>query len=159
VLKEYYSTREGVNINRKELEITYVKEATEDLICKIAQSGNRHWWIYHKNSFSGANTANSVAKDTKQKVEIDPLDFIKEEDLFKNPELMLWKVVKNSFDAREEITGHRLSKGDVIKIGRVRFKIKDITTPTYRKIEQKQKQMSKIYLQKIKMEMQALLQG
>lgn len=35
--------------------------------------------------------------------EIDPLDFIKEEDLFKNPELMLWKVVKNSYDIREDI--------------------------------------------------------
>jgi hypothetical protein len=28
-------------------------------------------------------------------------------------------------------------KGDVVKIGRVRFKIRDIQSPTYRKIEQK----------------------
>ena len=33
----------------------------------------------------------------------DPLDYIKEEDLFKNPELMLWKVVKDSYEAREDI--------------------------------------------------------
>lgn len=33
----------------------------------------------------------------------DPLDYIKEEDLFKNPERMLWKVVKYSYDAREQI--------------------------------------------------------
>lgn len=58
---------------------------------------------------------------------------------------MLWKVVKDSFDAREDIQGHRLQKGDVIKIGRVRFKIKDITSPTYKKVEQKQKQLMKIY--------------
>ena len=63
------------------------------------------------------------------------MDYIKEEDLFKNPELMLWKVVKDSYDAKEEINGHRLTKGDVIKIGRVRFKIRDIETPSYKKIE------------------------
>lgn len=70
---------------------------------------------------------------------------------------MLWKVVKDSFDPREEIHGHRLHKGDVVKIGRVRFKIKDITSPTYRKMEQKQKQQIKIYTQQVKREMQALL--
>jgi len=67
-----------------------------------------------------------VAKDTKFIKEADPLDFINEEDLFKNPERMLWKVVKDSFDAREAINGHHLMKGDVVKIGRVRFKIRDI---------------------------------
>jgi hypothetical protein len=73
------------------------------------------------------------------------LDYIKEEDLFKNPELMLWKVVKDSYDPREDIQGHRLHKGDVIKIGRVRFKIREITSPTYKKVEHKQKQLKKIY--------------
>ena len=48
---------------------------------------------------------------------------------------MLWKVVKYSYDAREEIKGHRLMKGDVVKIGRVRFKVRDIQSPTYRKVE------------------------
>lgn len=95
--------------------------------------------------YSGANNAGKVAKDMKVRKEIDPEDFIKEEDLFKNPELMLWKVVKNSYDIREDIKGHRLQQGDVIKIGRVRFKIKDITSPTYKKVEQKQKQLMKIY--------------
>lgn len=67
-----------------------------------------------------------MAKDTKQEKVSDPLDYIKEEDLFKNPERMLWKVVKASFEPREEIKGHRLLKGDVVKIGRVRFKIREI---------------------------------
>ena len=70
-------------------------------------------------------------------IEADALDYIKEEDLFKNPERMLWKVVKYCYDAREEIKGHRLMKGDVIKIGRVRFKVREIMSPTYKKIEQK----------------------
>jgi hypothetical protein len=90
--------------------------------------------------------------------EDDPLDYIKEEDLFKNPEHMLWKVVKASFDGREEIQGHRLSKGDVVKIGRVRFKIREIVSPTYKLIEQKQKQLMKIYQQRVKKEFQTLLQ-
>ena len=58
---------------------------------------------------------------------------------------MLWKVVKDSYDPKEEINGHRLTKGDVIKIGRVRFKVRDIESPSYKKIESKQKQQMKIY--------------
>lgn len=50
---------------------------------------------------------------------------------------MLWKVVKDSYEPREEITGYRLTKGDVIKIGRVRFKVREIETPAYKKVEQK----------------------
>ena len=101
-----------------------------------------------------------MAKDTKVKQleaaeqEADPLDYIKEEDLFKNPERMLWKVVRHAYDAREDIKGHRLMKGDVIKIGRVRFKVREIVSPTYKKLEQKQKQQTKIYQQKVKKEMQ-----
>ncbi len=104
-----------------------------------------------------------MAKDTKLKellkadLEPDALDYIKEEDLFKNPERMLWKVVRHSYDAREDIKGHRLMKGDVIKIGRVRFKVREIVSPTYKKLEQKQKQQTKIYQQKIKKEMQHVL--
>lgn len=52
---------------------------------------------------------------------------------------MLWKVVKYAYDANEGIKGHRLTKGDVIKIGRVRFKIRDIQSPAYKKLEQKHK--------------------
>lgn len=67
------------------------------------------------------------------------LDLIKDEDLFQNPERMLWKVVKYAYDAQENIRGHRLTKGDVIKIGRVRFKIREITSPAYKKMDQKNK--------------------
>jgi len=52
---------------------------------------------------------------------------------------MLWKVVKYAYDAQENIRGHRLTKGDVIKIGRVRFKIREITSPAYKKMDQKNK--------------------
>ena len=67
-------------------------------------------------------------KDQRYGIENDEQhqDLIKDEDLFKNPERMLWKVVKYTYDSNEAIRGHRLTKGDVIKIGRVRFKIRDI---------------------------------
>jgi hypothetical protein len=159
VLQVRFDTRESVNILRNDLEVLFSQNSKENLIAKIARSGNRHWWIYHQYCFSGADHASKIPKDTKTIQEEVPLDYIKEEDLFKNPELMLWKVVKDSFDPREEIQGHRLQRGDVVKIGRVRFKIKDITSPTYRKVEQKQKQQMKIYTQQVKREMQAILQG
>ena len=56
---------------------------------------------------------------------------------------MLWKVVKFFYDPDEDIKGHILMKGDVIKIGRVRFKIRDIVSPTYKKLEQKNKVLQK----------------
>lgn len=48
---------------------------------------------------------------------------------------MLWKVVKQSYDAKENIKGDRLQKDDIIKIGRVRFKVKEIVSPSYKKLE------------------------
>lgn len=53
--------------------------------------------------------------------------------------------------------GHRLQKGDVIKIGRVRFKVREIASPAYEKVERKNKQQNKIYQQKLKKEVQTLL--
>ena len=44
-------------------------------------------------------------------------------------------MVKYAYDANEGLKGHRLTKGDVIKIGRVRFKIRDIQSPAYKKLE------------------------
>jgi hypothetical protein len=101
-----HETSISTNILRKELNIDFDKDSDDHLIAKIAQSGSpnpRNWWIYHQSNYSGANTEFNVAKDTKleQKVESDALDYIKEEDLFKNPEKMLWKVVKYCYDARE----------------------------------------------------------
>ena len=65
---------------------------------------------------------------------------------------MLWKVVKFAYDAHEQVRGHRLMKGDVIKIGRVRFKVREIASPAYEKLERKNKQSNKIYQQKLKKE-------
>ena len=56
---------------------------------------------------------------------------------------MLWKVVKYSFEPQEKIKGHKLLRGDVIKIGRVRFKVREIMSPAYAREEAKQKVMKK----------------
>lgn len=81
------------------------------------------------------------------------MDFIKEEDLFKNPERMLWKVVKKAYDPKENIKGQRLMRGDIVKIGRVRFKVREISSPSYKKLEAKQKHSTKLYQQLMKKEM------
>lgn len=70
---------------------------------------------------------------------------------------MLWKVVKYSYEAKEEIKGHKLMKGDIIKIGRVRFKIREINSPGYEKLERKNKLQNKEYSKKIKKEVQNML--
>jgi hypothetical protein len=93
-------------------------------------------------------------------VEVDPdeKDLLKEEDLFQNPERMLWKVVKYAYDADEKINGHRLSKGDVVKIGRVRFKVREIASPAYGAMDRRQKSSAKSFQQQFKKEIQSMLQ-
>lgn len=51
----------------------------------------------------------------------------------------MWKVVRSSYDVKEDLVGCRLQKGDIIKIGRVWFRIKDLMAPGYKKLEVKQK--------------------
>ena len=110
------------------------------MVARVVNSSNKHWWIYHENSYSGANKEAKIAKDVRLKDDSDVEDdLIKEEDLFRNPERMLWKVVKYSYEAKEEIKGHKLMKGDIVKIGRVRFKIREINSPGYEKMERKNK--------------------
>ena len=55
VLEATQETAASTNILRKELAVTFASEHNEHLIAKIARSGSRHWWIYHQNSYSGAN--------------------------------------------------------------------------------------------------------
>ena len=55
VLEVFKETEASTNILRNELAITFAPETSEHLIAKISRSGNRHWWIYHQNSYSGAN--------------------------------------------------------------------------------------------------------
>lgn len=73
-----------------------------------------------------------------------------EDDVEKNPESKLWNVVKHckvietssrliipqadsKNESAEGTKGYRLLPNDVIKLGRVRFKIREIISPAYHK--------------------------
>jgi hypothetical protein len=58
--------------------------------------------------------------------------------LEKKPEEKAWRVVKEVFNEVPELEtpSIKLNKGDLIKVGRVRFKIRDIMSPVYEKIEE-----------------------
>ena len=79
----------------------------------LHQDGN--YWVYHKNFLDEA---------------IDQV-------LEKKPEEKIWRVVRETRCPEMEIPCYRLMKKDLIKVGRVRFKIRDIMSPVYRDIEMK----------------------
>jgi hypothetical protein len=47
------------------------------------------------------------------------------------PEEKIWQVVKETYQEDIELPCFKLRKRDIIKIGRVRFKIRDIMSPAY----------------------------
>ena len=53
----------------------------------------------------------------------------------KKPEEKIWRVVRDNRCPEMEMPCYRLQKKDLIKVGRVRFKIRDIMSPVYREIE------------------------
>lgn len=57
--------------------------------------------------------------------------------LEKKPEEKAWRVVKEVYNEIPELEtpSIKLNKGDLIKVGRVRFKIRDIMSPMYEKVE------------------------
>ena len=57
-----------------------------------------------------------------------------DEELEKAPESKVWKVVKHCRLKNKETPGHVLRQGDLIRIGRVRFKIREIESPLYSKL-------------------------
>jgi hypothetical protein len=59
------------------------------------------------------------------------IDEYLQEVLEKKPEEKVWRIVKESFVPEMESPMIRLMKGDLIKVGRVRFKIRDIMSPVY----------------------------
>ena len=73
------------------------------------------YWIYHKNFID------------------DDIDQVLE----KKPEEKIWRVVRETRCPELEIPCYRIMKKDLIKVGRVRFKIRDIMSPMYKDIEMK----------------------
>lgn len=54
-----------------------------------------------------------------------------DEELEKNPEQKLWRIVKYCKARNANIDGYKLMPEDLIKLGRVRFKVRDIQSASY----------------------------
>lgn len=57
-----------------------------------------------------------------------------EEELEKNPESKLWRIVKYCHSKNKAVDGYKLLPNDLVKLGRVRFKVKEISSPSYLKL-------------------------
>ena len=87
-------------------------EAKDKIIARLMHQ-NASYWIFHKNYID------------------ESIDQVLE----KKPEEKIWRVVRDNRCAGMEMPCYRLQKKDLIKVGRVRFKIRDIMSPVYREIE------------------------
>jgi hypothetical protein len=79
----------------------------EQLLCRIYNTGG--FWIFHR----------SLVDET--------LDAVLE----KSPEQKLWLVVAQNTSSDFDFPAHKLSKNDLFKVGRVRFKIREIVSNHY----------------------------
>jgi hypothetical protein len=70
-----------------------------------------------------------------------------QEVLEKKPEEKVWRVVKEVHNEIPELEtpSIKLNKGDLIKVGRVRFKIRDIMSPMYEKIEEENERKRDVF--------------
>ena len=85
-----------------------------DKIIARAFYQNGSYWIFHKNL----------------------IDEGLEGVLEKKPEEKIWRVVRDSKSSEMNVPCVKLQKRDLIKVGRVRFKIREMMSPTYAGIEQ-----------------------
>lgn len=53
----------------------------------------------------------------------------------KNPENKLWRIVKYCKSPKKDMEGYRLMPEDLIKLGRVRFKVRDIQSIAYKRLQ------------------------
>jgi len=84
----------------------------DKIICRILQKDGKYW-LFHKHY----------------------VDEILQDTLEKKPEEKCWRVVRECSIPEMDRPCIKLGKGDLIKVGRVRFKIRDIMSPVYEKIE------------------------
>ena len=106
-------TTELADSNQFELrEATFSSELKDKVIARMLQL-NGTYWVFHKNY---------VDENADQVLE-------------KKPEEKIWRVVRDNRCPEMDTPCYRLQKKDLIKVGRVRFKIRDIMSPVYREIE------------------------
>ena len=76
---------------------------------------NGSYWVYHKNHID------------------ESIDSVLE----KKPEEKIWRVVRDHKTSEMSQPCLKLWKRDLIKVGRVRFKIREMMSPAYANIEEK----------------------
>lgn len=99
--------------NNFEQQESVMSQELKDRIIARLMHLNGSYWVFNKNLVD------------------DGLDQLLE----KKPEEKIWRVVRDTRCPEMEIPCYRLQKRDLIKVGRVRFKIRDIMSPVYREIE------------------------
>mmetsp|Transcript_7356 Transcript_7356/g.5622 ORF Transcript_7356/g.5622 Transcript_7356/m.5622 type:complete len:109 (+) Transcript_7356:93-419(+) len=87
----------------------------KDQVAKIVEYNNS-FWIFHESYFD------SSAGD---------------EGMERCPEQRIWKIARYCRSKNKQTEGHRLVKGDILKMGRLRFKVRDIVSDGYKKLEKK----------------------
>lgn len=55
--------------------------------------------------------------------------------LEKKPEEKIWQVVHSTYQPQMDFPCYKLRRRDLIKVGRVRFKIREIMSPAYKQIQ------------------------
>lgn len=88
------------------------QEDKDKIVARLMVRDNSYW-IYHK----------QLVDETIDNV------------LEKKPEEKIWRVVRETYCPELEFPAYRLKKRDLIKVGRVRFKIRDIMSPVYKEIQ------------------------
>ena len=88
-------------------------EDKEGVIARCLYRDNSYW-IYHKNL----------------------IDETAEVILEKKPEEKIWQVVKHLRQPQFDFPCYKIRKNDLVKVGRVRFKIRDLMSPVYKEINE-----------------------
>lgn len=96
-------------LNNDSFETADLKVQQERILVRVLNK-NKEYWVYHKN----------LVDETQDQV------------IHKKPEEKLWKLVKTNYIPGLDFPAHQLVKNDIIKIGRVRFKIREIESEVYK---------------------------
>ena len=79
------------------------------MIARVHASGDGKFWLFHKQLID------------------DNIDTI----LDNKPEEKIWIIVSQNYTQDFEFPAYRLKKNDLFKVGRVRFKVREVVSPIY----------------------------
>ena len=116
IQKSQFTLKGTHNLMRQKFDVEAQKETSfehsshlENLIARCLLRRDSYW-LYHR----------QLIDDQCEQV------------LETKPEEKLWQVVKQTYQPKLQLNCYRLKRRDSIKVGRVRFKIRDIYSPAYK---------------------------